>query len=273
MKTNNLMKNKTRGFMLTLTIASLGIAAWVIFNPKNSQPYEKTERTDHPLRKASASISKINKLLSKARVNINFYGRITDENNNPVKNAEILYTIVDASILNIGGIMKEGRDYYETKSDNNGHFKIEKIGYRLSIDEIRKNGYIPSKGNVKDYIYYGTPDIPKISVENPQQFMVISKQSPLAISLLETEIDTMEDSLPQMTHFVLPGGHTTVSYCHVARCVCRRAERLSVHLSHLEHIDEMAVKYLNRLSDYLFVLARKLSFDLKAEEVKWIPRK
>ncbi len=93
------------------------------------------------------------------------------------------------------------------------------------------------------------------------------------IELLETEIDTMEDSLPQMTHFVLPGGHTTVSYCHLARCVCRRAERLAVHLSHDEPIDAMAVKYLNRLSDYLFVLARKLSSDLKADEVKWIPRK
>jgi cob(I)alamin adenosyltransferase len=93
------------------------------------------------------------------------------------------------------------------------------------------------------------------------------------IELLEKEIDEMEDSLPQMTHFVLPGGHTTVSYCHVARCVCRRAERLAVHLSHEEPIDEMAVKYLNRLSDYLFVLARKLTSDLKADEVKWIPRK
>ncbi len=93
------------------------------------------------------------------------------------------------------------------------------------------------------------------------------------IELLEKEIDTMEDSLPQMTHFVLPGGHTTVSYCHLARCVCRRAERLAVHLSHEEPIDEMAVKYLNRLSDYLFVLARKLSSDLNADEVKWIPRK
>jgi cob(I)alamin adenosyltransferase len=93
------------------------------------------------------------------------------------------------------------------------------------------------------------------------------------IELLESEIDTMEDSLPQMTHFVLPGGHTTVSYCHLARCVCRRAERLAVHLSHEEPLDEMAVKYLNRLSDYLFVLARKLSSDLKADEVKWIPRK
>ena len=93
------------------------------------------------------------------------------------------------------------------------------------------------------------------------------------IELLEKEIDTMEDSLPQMTHFILPGGHTTVSYCHVARCVCRRAERLAVHLSHNESIDQMALKYLNRLSDYLFVLARKLSSDLKADEVKWIPRK
>jgi cob(I)alamin adenosyltransferase len=93
------------------------------------------------------------------------------------------------------------------------------------------------------------------------------------IELLESQIDLMEDSLPQMTHFVLPGGHTTVSYCHVARCVCRRAERLAVQLSNVEPINEMAVKYLNRLSDYLFVLARKLSIDLKAEEVKWIPRK
>ena len=93
------------------------------------------------------------------------------------------------------------------------------------------------------------------------------------IELLETEIDMMEDSLPQMTHFVLPGGHTTVSYCHLARCVCRRAERLAVHLSHNEPVAPIAIKYLNRLSDYLFVLARKLSFDLQADEVKWIPRK
>ena len=93
------------------------------------------------------------------------------------------------------------------------------------------------------------------------------------IELLEKEIDTMEDSLPQMTHFVLPGGNTTVSYCHIARCVCRRAERLAVHLNDIEPTDEMVIKYLNRLSDYLFVLARKLSFDLNADEVKWIPRK
>lgn len=93
------------------------------------------------------------------------------------------------------------------------------------------------------------------------------------IELLEKEIDSMEDSLPQMTHFVLPGGHTTVSYCHIARCVCRRAERLAVHLSHNEPVADIAIKYLNRLSDYLFVLARKLSKELNADEVQWIPRK
>jgi cob(I)alamin adenosyltransferase len=93
------------------------------------------------------------------------------------------------------------------------------------------------------------------------------------IEFLENQIDTMEELLPPMTHFVLPGGHTTVSYCHIARCVCRRAERLAVHLNDIEPTNEMVIKYLNRLSDYLFVLARKLSYDLKADEVQWIPRK
>ncbi|WP_297869405.1 cob(I)yrinic acid a,c-diamide adenosyltransferase [uncultured Flavobacterium sp.] len=93
------------------------------------------------------------------------------------------------------------------------------------------------------------------------------------IEFLENEIDRMEEALPPMTHFVLPGGHTTVSYCHIARCVCRRAERLAVHLNDIEPTDERVIKYLNRLSDYLFVLARKLSHDLNADEIQWIPRK
>lgn len=93
------------------------------------------------------------------------------------------------------------------------------------------------------------------------------------IDYLENEIDAMEANLPPMTHFVLPGGHTTVSYCHIARCVCRRAERLATHLHEIEPTDELVLKYLNRLSDYLFVLARKLSLDLHANEVPWIPRK
>lgn len=110
-------------------------------------------------------------------------------------------------------------------------------------------------------------------LKNGQQRLNINRISNQDIELLETEIDAMDAELPQMTHFVLPGGHTTVSYCHVTRCVCRRAERLATHLNELEPLDEQVLTYLNRLSDYLFVLARKLSHDLNAEEVKWIPRK
>ena len=108
-------------------------------------------------------------------------------------------------------------------------------------------------------------------LKNGKLRLDIPKITEADILLLENEIDAMESELPPMTHFVLPGGHTTVSYCHIARCVCRRAERLSVALSHNEPIDDMVLKYLNRLSDYLFVLARKLSSDLQADEVKWIP--
>ncbi|WP_139958187.1 cob(I)yrinic acid a,c-diamide adenosyltransferase [Flavicella sediminum] len=91
------------------------------------------------------------------------------------------------------------------------------------------------------------------------------------ILYLENEIDVMNEILEPMTHFVLPGGHTTVSYCHIARCICRRAERLTVTLNEEVGVDLGVLKYLNRLSDYLFVLARKLTFDCKAKEIKWIP--
>jgi cob(I)alamin adenosyltransferase len=102
-------------------------------------------------------------------------------------------------------------------------------------------------------------NIPKISEEN--------------IERLEKEMDVMNDSLPPMTNFILPGGHQTVSFCHIARCVCRRAERLAAALNELEPIEPNTLMYLNRLSDYLFVLARKLSSDLQANEIKWIPEK
>lgn len=93
------------------------------------------------------------------------------------------------------------------------------------------------------------------------------------ITLLETEIDKMNDALPVLTHFILPGGNTVVSYCHIARCVCRRAERLSVALAEDSFVDNKVTVYLNRLSDYLFILGRKLGQDANAEEHIWIPRK
>jgi cob(I)alamin adenosyltransferase len=92
------------------------------------------------------------------------------------------------------------------------------------------------------------------------------------INLLEKEMDDMNEVLPELTHFILPGGNTTVSYCHIARCICRRAERLIVHLASESFVDEKMTIYLNRLSDYLFVLARKLNSDAGTEESIWIPR-
>ncbi len=113
----------------------------------------------------------------------------------------------------------------------------------------------------------------KAVLKSGKERLNIPKITEADVTLLETEMDAMNESLPPMTHFVLPGGHTTVSYCHIARCVCRRAERLATLLHAQEPTDEHVLIYLNRLSDYLFVLARKLSNDLKANEIKWVPKK
>lgn len=92
------------------------------------------------------------------------------------------------------------------------------------------------------------------------------------ISNLEKWMDDMDKELPEMRSFVLPGGHTTVSHTHVARCICRRAERIIVDLMSHEYVEDIVPQYMNRLSDYLFVLSRKLSQDLGAEESPWKPR-
>lgn len=102
--------------------------------------------------------------------------------------------------------------------------------------------------------------------------MVIPDLHESDIELLEKEMDKMNDELPSLRHFVLPGGHTTVSFCHLGRTVCRRAERLVVELAEDGTVNELVIKYLNRLSDYLFVLGRKLAKDLNAEEYIWVPR-
>lgn len=89
---------------------------------------------------------------------------------------------------------------------------------------------------------------------------------------LETEIDAMDSQLEPMRFFILPGGHQSVSFCHVARTVCRRAERLTIALHSQEPVDEMVIQYLNRLSDYLFVLARKMGAELNVEDTPWKPK-
>ena len=93
------------------------------------------------------------------------------------------------------------------------------------------------------------------------------------VNLLEKEIDTMNETLPEMKHFILPGGHSSASITHIARSVCRRAERCCVNLAiHNGHVEPLIIKYLNRLSDYLFVLARYVGHLHNVPEIVWKPR-
>ena len=92
------------------------------------------------------------------------------------------------------------------------------------------------------------------------------------IAFLENEIDRMNESIPAMKSFVLPGGHPTVSHLHIARCVCRRAERYCVRLHEEAESEALIIKYLNRLSDYFFVLSRSTAHLLQAGEIPWKPR-
>jgi cob(I)alamin adenosyltransferase len=99
----------------------------------------------------------------------------------------------------------------------------------------------------------------------------IPKLFQVDILMLETRIDQMEKQLIPLTSFVLPGGHYISSYCQIARCICRRAERISVKLSDKIIVEPLVIQYLNRLSDYLFVLSRKILIDFDAKEIRWSP--
>lgn len=92
------------------------------------------------------------------------------------------------------------------------------------------------------------------------------------VEFLENQIDEMNNNLPEMKSFVLPGGHQTVSFCHISRCVCRRAERILTQLMEEEGVEELFVQYLNRLSDYLFVLSRYIAKQQKVIEIAWKAR-
>ena len=157
------------------------------------------------------------------------------------------------------------------------HLRIESYG---TVDEL--NSYI---GLIRDQdITAHDKDILKqiqdrlftigssLASDPEKSRMIIPDLHMEDIELLEKEMDLMNETLPELRHFILPGGSTTISYCHIARCVCRRAERLSVHLAEESKVDEKVNIYLNRLSDYLFTLARKVGNDQKIPENQWIPR-
>jgi cob(I)alamin adenosyltransferase len=157
------------------------------------------------------------------------------------------------------------------------HLRIESYG---TVDEL--NSYIGlirdqelsdyNKGilkQIQDRLF----TIGSLLAADPEKSkMVIPDLYPEDIELLEKEIDRMNELLPELRHFILPGGSNSISYCHIARCVCRRAERLSVHLAKESTVDEKVNVYLNRLSDYLFTLARLIGHDAKVPENQWIPR-
>ncbi|MCX6315743.1 MAG: cob(I)yrinic acid a,c-diamide adenosyltransferase [Bacteroidetes bacterium] len=106
--------------------------------------------------------------------------------------------------------------------------------------------------------------------------MRIPDLKPEDVSLLEEEMDRMNEAIPPMKHFILPGGDPVLSHLHIARCVCRRAERCCVRLEMTEdeivETDMLSIKYLNRLSDYLFVLSRYTGHQLQIPEIPWRPR-
>lgn len=110
-----------------------------------------------------------------------------------------------------------------------------------------------------------------LATEPGNEKVKVPQLSELDVLLLEKEIDKMDTILPPIRNFILPGGHVSVSFGHVARTVCRRAERLVIALDALEIIDPLVIKYLNRLSDYLFMMCRKMSADLDIVETPWKP--
>ena len=93
------------------------------------------------------------------------------------------------------------------------------------------------------------------------------------VTEIESEIDKINNELPELKNFIIPGGHVLISYTHLARCTCRRAERFITELKGEEEVSNVIIAYINRLSDYLFILARKLSKDFDVEEIKWIAKK
>jgi len=92
---------------------------------------------------------------------------------------------------------------------------------------------------------------------------------PGCVSVIEKEIDIMEETLPTLKSFIIPGGNILISYCNIARCVCRRAERAVIRLNDAEESPEIVIKFLNRLSDFLFILSRQIGLELDIKDVKW----
>ncbi len=163
------------------------------------------------------------------------------------------------------------------------HIKIEAYGtvdelnsyiglLRDKVSEIYKEELIFIQNKLFTLGSFLALDKSKEKLPNGNDRLAIPKINDKDLLFLEQKIDKMDESLPPMTSFVLPGGHEQVSICHICRTICRSAERKTTQLSQAEAVDEILIKFLNRLSDYLFVLARKLSIDLQVAEIPWLPK-
>ena len=156
------------------------------------------------------------------------------------------------------------------------HLRVEAYG---SVDEL--NSFIGLlRDSTEDQVitgYLGQIQHRLFSVgahlaSDATKTMTTPDLEPGDIGLLEQAMDEMDSRLPELKNFILPGGHPLVSLCHICRTVCRRAERMVVALHYNDPVDERVLQYLNRLSDYFFMLARQLAQDAGAAEIVWNPR-
>lgn len=152
---------------------------------------------------------------------------------------------------------------YGTIDELNAHIGLLRSQH---TDETTKNRLTAIQDNLFTMASHLAADDQEVSFSLPEF-------QPSATQKLEDAIDDMEQALPELKNFVHPGGDNAVSFCHIARTVCRRAERRLVELTEETEIEAKFVIYLNRLSDFLFVLARKLSYDNNLEEIAWKPQK
>lgn len=157
------------------------------------------------------------------------------------------------------------------------HLRIETYG---TVDELNAWMGMIASNSENQYYYSDLVTIQNhlfvlgamLAVDAEHTELPLAKINTDDIKWIEKCIDKIVAILPPMTHFILPGGSTTASHAHLARCVCRRAERLTVTLSKSAFVDDITVIYLNRLSDYLFCLARLICKNTDNEEIKWVPR-
>ena len=157
------------------------------------------------------------------------------------------------------------------------HLRIETYG---TVDELNAWMGMIASNSENQYYYSDIVTIQNhlfvlgamLAVDAEHTELPLEKINTDDIKWIEKCIDKIIAILPPMTHFILPGGNIAASHAHLARCVCRRAERLTVTLSKSAFVDDITVIYLNRLSDYLFCLARLICKNADNEEVKWIPK-